>query len=184
MIAILITATACQITSNTVLDDKGRDAKFFRWVIEAKKQADHWAFEEPHRMFPQKTLRRLSLVDQQQFRRMLAMREHAASVLKEAAYRQICEAYDISMKEFRAIIANRDVARLRHDHEKFRNTNGQRVGMATTFGGLEPTRFDPSKVKLPKPYGRIAGRSSGSTTPKPPKVFSDEAESRGAGKSD
>jgi DNA-directed RNA polymerase alpha subunit len=125
-----------------------------------------------------------ALVDQQQFRKMLAMREHAESILKEAAYRQICEAYDISMKEFRAIIANRDVARLRHDHEKFRNANGQRIGMATTFGGLEPTRFDPSKVKLPKPYGRIAGRSSGSTTPKPPKVFSDEAESRGAGKSD
>lgn len=178
MFTMLVVAMLGQIRPDTVLDARLHDAQFYRRVQEAKVQGDMWAFHET---------RHLSIASQSRGGvrsggMSMRSREITLDLLRKAAYKQICEAYDLSEKEFADIMRNESVRRLRIQPERIAG-NGPKMG--TNPWDLRPTRFDPSKVTLPEKQAKLIGYRN----PRPyqimqgkPQVFSDEAIRNGAGK--
>lgn len=182
MLATIIAfASLGQLSPDTILDERLHDARFFKRVQVAQGQAEQWIRGEPDRLFPMHFLSRLSVTNPAKCKRILQLKRQAIPILRKAAYQQICDAYDISEKEFQAILRNQDVRRLRHERERIPNARGDtaRIRMATRQWGLEPTRFDPAKVRLPEKFAREIGYKN-PPEPEKPDVFSSEARAKGA----
>lgn len=180
LVTMMIIATIGQLRPDTVLDHaRMHDATFYRRVQEAKVQADRWAFEEMKRLFPPS---RLAEFHRHTGRSAGRLREQSIDILKQAAYKQVRDAYDIDGDEFRKIMADNSVRRLHVLPERIAG-NGPKMGVNPW--DLRPTRFDPSKVVMPEKQAKMIGYRN----PTPyrisqgkPSVFSDEAIRNGAGK--
>ena len=147
--SIVAIAMLGQLRPDTMLDSK-HDATFYKWVQEAKSQADHWAFVESARMYPNSVIGRVGQSDPWKARQMYEARRKAPQALKEAAYKQIREAYRISELEFQRIMRMDDIRRMHHNPERISHRPNLGAGIASRNPlDLKPTRFDPSKVRLP-----------------------------------
>lgn len=179
MLTLVMVALLGQIRPDTVMDDRLHDATFYRRVQEAKLQADQWAFQEMRHLY---IASQAAKGGKRTGGMSMRSREIAFDILQRGAYKQVCEAYDITEDEFRGILKNDAVRRLRVMPERIAG-NGPKMG--TNPWDLRPTRFDSSKVVIPERQAKLIGY----TNPHPyritqdkPKVFSDDAIRNGAGK--
>lgn len=172
---ILAIAAIGQLRPDTMLDAK-HDAKFYRWVQEARVQANQWAFVEAADLFPAQEMAIAGIRNPPLSRKLYERKEYAEVVLKQAAYRQICEAYDISPKEFRMMTYHAGVASLPLSPDPDARIPGG-IRMRRGMMGLEQTRFDPEKVVLPgKVAVRIRYRNPRPEKPSKPEIFSKEVQ--------
>lgn len=179
MLTLVFLALMGQIRPDTVMDDRLHDAAFYRRVQEAKIQADQWAFQEMRHLYVASQAARW---ERRSGGMSMRSREITLDILKRGAYKQICDAYDITEDEFKSIMKNDAVRKLRVMPERIAG-NGPKMGVNPW--DLRPTRFDSSKVAIPEKQAKAIGY----TNPHPyritqgkPKVFSDEAIKNGAGK--
>lgn len=130
--------------------DFNQETNFYKWVQEAKSQADQWAFTQSARLYPNSVIGRVGVSDPWKARQMYEARKRAPQALKEAAYKQIREAYGISEMEFQRILRMQDIRRLHHNPERLPSRSNAGAGIASRNPlDLKPTRFDPSKVRMP-----------------------------------
>lgn len=139
-----------QLSPDTILDNRMHDARLYRRVQIAKSQADQWAAMKAYQLFPATEIARVGLVNPPRSQRLRQMQKYSERVLKHYSYKQICDAYDISEKEFVTVINNPRVSSLPHDSEgSVLPGDDRQVRMARGQFDLNPTRFNPDWVILP-----------------------------------
>lgn len=91
----------------------------------------------------------------------------AMYVMRQAGYRQICKAYDISPKQFNSIIADKEIARLRFvPTQKPEGKDPRGIRFGTHPWSNSRTLFDPSEVALSPKLARLVGHANPKTEAK------------------
>ncbi len=175
---IIALVTLGQLSPDTILDKRMHDARLYRRVQIAKSQADQWASLKAYQLFPATEIARYGITNPQMSVRLRQMQKYSKQVLKHYAYKQICDAYDISEKEFVTMINNPRVSSLPHDSEgSVLPGDDQQVRMARGQFDLDPTRFNPDWVILPDKLARQI-RYINPKKPAKPEMHSKEAMER------
>jgi len=177
--SVIAIAFLGQLRPDTMLDSK-HDATFARWVQEAFSQANQWSFVKASELFPSQEMAIVGIRNPPLSQKLRQRKEYARLVLKEAAYKQIREAYDISEKEFRSMIRHPGVASIRLAPDSDARIT-ERIKMRRGIWSLDQTRFDPDKVVIPERIAKAIRYQNPVAKPKPKiEVFSEEAKRNGA----
>lgn len=183
MVALIILAALSQINQDTVLDSRLHDARFYRRVQEAKVQACKWAFGKCMDLFPGSEMARVSLMNPRESQKLRRLQAYAEKVLRDAAYKQIEEAYEITEREFVNIVMDPRTQGLRHEPERLQvpgdHQEGQPIRMVLHSWEFERTRFNPDLVFVKPEIAKLI-RYQNPKKPGKPEVFSKEAIERGA----
>lgn len=156
------------------------DATRKRQILEAYRQAQMWVFWQSNQYYPSGVGLGLTTYKQKTHWRLTrtAFEHH----LRMAAYKQICEAYDITPKELEKIVFDprSSIAPFEPEHlPRGDGTGGIRMLLPGQPDILRPTRFDPEKVKLSDKLVKKYGYQNPGTIPKPiaqPKRFMSDDE--------
>ncbi len=120
-----------------------------RRILEAVIQARQWATIKADESYPSSY--RLSFRPRQQQIRVNQSYEKLKDGLREAAYRQILEAYSIDAAMLAKIMANKDLRNVRFTREYVPHGPPKgKIGMATYPWAFRMTRFNPDAVKIPE----------------------------------
>lgn len=179
MLTLVFLAMLGQIRPDTVMDDRLRTADFYRRVQMARVQGDQWALQEMGHLYYSS---RKTPNGGRSGGMSTRSREITLDILRRGAYKQICDAYDITEKEFREILRHQELRVLRPRPERVAG-NGPKMGVNPW--DLKPTRFDPGKVVIPEKQAKLIGYANPHPyriTQGKPQMFSDEAIKNGAGK--
>ncbi len=97
----------------------------------------------------------------------------AMYIMRQAGYRQICKAYDISPKQFNSILADKRIARMRFVPTQKPEVDGPKgIRFGTHPWSNSKTLFDPSEVSLPPKVAAMVNH----VNPKPakPRIASEQ----------
>lgn len=145
------------------------DATRKRQILEAYRQIQMWAFHQKLKHYPSGV--GLERMPRGQKLRWWKERDIFEHHVRMAAYKQICEAYDITPKELEKIVYDprSSFAPFQPEYLPRGDGGGIRLSLPGQPDMLHPTRFDPDKVKLPEKLAKRYGNPNlGLAPPAPP----------------